>query len=262
LMSAFLWVGGWKENSLVDVLENVSFTVWLSYCNFRCPWCANSRLARGLEKRAVALEEILEAVKQAAPFVDYFHVTGGEPTLQYKALAELLFRVKADTGLRISFDTNASIPEAISYITSRADVDHIAIDVKAPLSKPELYARVIGLWEGAGKVVVEKVKRGIKSSVGVGDFLELRTLLVPGLITVEDVAQISREIRDMGLEKAPRIVYVVQQFIPYEGVPEEYRRAPKTPREQVVAAAKLASEELRGFADVYYRTIEDGSKRV
>ncbi|QOJ79438.1 anaerobic ribonucleoside-triphosphate reductase activating protein [Infirmifilum lucidum] len=257
-----VWIGGWKENSLVDVLENVSFTVWFSFCNFRCPWCANSRLARGLEKRAVAFDDIIEEVKKAAPFADYFHVTGGEPTLQYRVLTRLLSRVREETGLKLSFDTNASIPEAIRYITSGVDVDHIAVDIKAPLSKPELYARVVGLQERFGRSIVERVKEGIKASTDVRDFLELRTLMVPGLLGVEDIVQIAREIRGMDLGSAPRIVYVVQQFIPYEGVPSEYRKTPKTPREQVIMAARLAAEELKGFSEVYYRTIEDGSRRI
>ncbi len=257
-----VWIGNWKENSLVDVLENVSFTVWFSFCNFRCPWCANYRLAQGLERKAVTLDDIVEEVKRAAPFVDYFHVTGGEPTLQYRVLARLLSRVRGETGLKLSFDTNASIPEAIRYVTSNVGVDHIAVDIKAPLSKPELYARVIGLQERFGRSITEKVKEGVKASANVRDFLELRTTMVPGLLGIEDVVQIAREIREMNLEPAPRIVYIVQQFIPYEGVPAEYRKTPKTPREQVITAARLAAEELKGFSEVYYRTIEDGSRRI
>lgn len=257
-----VWIGGWKENSLVDVLENVSFTVWFSYCNFKCPWCANSRLARGVEKRAATINTIVEAVLPAAPFIDYFHVTGGEPTLQYRALASLLLEVKKRTGVKLSFDTNASIPEAIRYIMGKVDVDHIAIDVKAPLNNPHLYSKVTGVSEKYALLAVDKIKRGIAESAGVHDFLELRTLLVPNLLTVEHIEEIAREILDMSLQKTPRLVYVVQQFIPYSGVPEAYRNQPKTPRSQVVEAAKRAKEVLEGYAEVYYRTLEDGSRKI
>ncbi|MGC9096143.1 MAG: radical SAM protein [Infirmifilum sp.] len=257
-----LWVGGWKENSLVDVLESVSFTLWLSFCNFKCPWCANSVLARGVEKKPVSVDEIVAAASRAASFVDYFHVTGGEPTLQFRALGELFARVKAMTGLKLSLDTNASIPGAIEYILSRVALDHIAIDIKAPLEDPVKYARVAGLQPGVAVKMTERVRMGIQVSQRVEDFLELRTLLVPDLLGVEDVEKIAREILEMRLDKAPRLVYVVQQFIPYTGVPEEYRRKPKTPKEQVLEAAKRAKEILQGYAEIYYRTIEDGSRKL
>mgnify|MGYP001772602780 CR=1 FL=1 len=256
-----MWVGGWKENSLVDVLENVSFTLWLSFCNFKCPWCANSGLARGVEKKPVSIDLIAEAVRRTASFVDYFHVTGGEPTLQYKPLSELLYKVKSETGLKVSLDTNASIPEALKQILGRVEVDHIAIDVKAPLSNPEKYSRVIGVEEKYARRIVGNVEKGILESSRVSDFLELRSLMVPGLIDVEDIVEVAKEILNLQL-KAPRLVYVVQQFIPYSGVPEEYRKKPKTPRSKVVEAAQKAKEILEGYAEVYYRTIEDGSKRV
>ncbi|ABL78252.1 anaerobic ribonucleoside-triphosphate reductase activating protein [Thermofilum pendens] len=256
-----LLIGGWKETSMVDVLESVSFTLWLSYCNFRCPWCANSRLARGLEVRRATVDEIVSAVSRARAFVDYFHVTGGEPTLQYRRLEKLFERVKTEVGLPLSLDTNASIPSALEHLLRSVDVEHVAVDVKAPLDDPMLYSQVVGLPAKVAEKVVNDVRRGIAIAGRHARFLELRTLLVPGLLEPAHLERIARQLSEMELS-AQRIAYVVQQFIPYEGVPEEYRGKPKTPRDVVASTAKRVAEILPGKFEVWYRTIEEGAVRV
>lgn len=257
-----IFVGGWKEVSLVDVLGATSFTVWLSFCNFRCPWCSNSRLARGLEKRAVEVKDIVGLVADAKDFVDYFHVTGGEPTLQYRALAELFREVGEETGLPLSLDTNASLPDILQKILSEVEVEHVAIDVKAPLSSPEKYAVATGMPAGVMKRMVERIRRGIVIASRHVGFLELRSTMAPGILGVEDVLKTAESIRELELADAPRKVYVVQQFVPYEGVPEAYRKARHTPREKVVEAAERAADVLGGEFEVWYRTLEEGARRV
>jgi len=256
-----LIIGGWKETSLVDVLESVSFTLWLSYCNFKCPWCSNSRLARGYEKKVVPIGEIVSHVREARNFVDYFHVTGGEPTLQYRSLVPLYLKIKEETGLKLSLDTNASLPEALQYIFSHVKIDHVAIDVKAPLSDAALYARVAGLQTKIAEKIVERVREGILLASQNTEFLELRTLLVPDLLSPSDIETISRELANLNL-KAPRIAYVVQQFIPYEGVPDEYRNKKKTPRELVKQTAERVAKVFPDNVEIWYRTIEDGNVRI
>ncbi|MEM1516257.1 MAG: anaerobic ribonucleoside-triphosphate reductase activating protein [Thermofilum sp.] len=256
-----LWIGGWKEVSLVDVLESVSFTLWTAFCNLSCPWCANFKLAKGKERKLVSVEEIAAAVQETAAVVDYFHVTGGEPTLQYRPLTRLLKLVRETTGLKLSFDTNAMLPQALKHILSEVSVDHVAVDVKAPLENPLKYAAAAGVSAKNGEKVVEMVEEGLLSLSGRVPFLELRTTVVPSLLDEEDVQIIATEIAQMGL-KAERLVYVVQQFIPYPDVPAEYRSLPATPTHKLERAASTAAQILNGVAEVWVRTLEQGSKRV
>jgi pyruvate formate lyase activating enzyme len=93
------------------------------------------------------------------------------------------------------------------------------------------------------------------------EFLELRTLLVPDLLSPSDIETISRELANLDL-KAPRIAYVVQQFIPYEGVPDEYRNKKKTPRELVKQTAERVAKVFPDNVEIWYRTIEDGNVRI
>ena len=256
-----LFIAGWKEVSLVDVLGHVSFTLWLSFCNFRCPWCSNARLAKGIVRRPISVRELVEAVEEASPFVDYFHVTGGEPTLQFRQLTELYKSVKERAGLLLSIDTNASLPQALSFIIEKAGLDHVAIDVKAPLSDPALYAATIGYPPSKGMHVVEQVARSIRIAASSVSFLELRTTMVPGLIGRDEIERIAIDLAKLKIEGPRRLVYIVQQFIPYETILDpEYRNAQRTPPELVRSAARRAREILG--IDVYYRTLEEGTVKV
>jgi len=252
-----LLVGGWKEVSLVDVLENPSFTLWLALCNLKCPWCSNADLAKGFAARAVKVSEIVKAVKSAKPFIDVFHVTGGEPTLQLKPLVLLFKRVGVETGLPLSLDTNGTMPEALEELAPF--LHHVAIDVKAPLGDPALYARATGTSEQLARKLVTRVRKSVEVAAKV-PFLELRTTLVPGLVSCEDAFKAAAEL-EWVVEKGKRVVYVVQQFIPYEGVRGDYAKRRATPSEEVKACAEKVFSRLR-YKEVYYRTLEEGAKKV
>ncbi len=257
----YLVVGGWREVSLVDVLGHVSFTLWLSGCNLKCPWCSNCDLAKGLMGKRVRISEIVERVKEAETFVDYFHVTGGEPTLQLEALKTLFSKLRGETGLLLSFDTNGTLPSAVGELSKYAE--HVAIDIKAPLGNPALYARVAGVEKEAGVELVERVKSSIEVAAASAHFLELRTTLVPGLLSCREVIQIAKEDLTSIHKTGGRLVYVLQQFVPYEGVKGDYARVPPTPYEYLENCAKEVARFLRDSRfEVYFRTLEAGAKRV
>lgn len=252
-----LLIGGWREVSLVDVLESVSFTLWLALCNLKCPWCSNADLARGLAARAVRVSEIVAAVKSAKPYIDIFHVTGGEPTLQAKPLMALYSRVSEETGLLLSLDTNGTMPEALGELVPF--LYHVAIDVKAPLSDPTLYARATGTSERLARKLAARVEESVEVAAAV-PFLELRTTLVPNLVSCEDAFRAAAEL-EWVVEKGRRVVYVVQQFIPYEGVRGDYAKRRAMPSGEVKACAERISSALK-YKEVYYRTLEEGARRV
>jgi len=252
-----LLVGGWREVSLVDVLEHVSFTVWLAWCNLRCPWCSNADLARGRGARRVSVGELVEMARRARGFVDVFHVTGGEPLLQWRVLKELFRSLRSEVGLPLSLDTNGTLPQALAEVVP--DLYHLAIDVKAPPSDAELYARVTGVSVGLARALAGRVVESIGVSLRV-PFLELRTTLVPGLLKREDVVRAAREVERLVEGARGRVVYVVQQFIPYEGVAGPYSSRPATPAEEVRRCAEEVAS-LTGL-EVYYRTLEDGARRA
>lgn len=86
--------------------------VFLQGCNFRCLYCANPDTidAQGKSKETPADEIVRMAVSQKAFFGKKGGVTfsGGEPTLQSRALIPL-FRQLKEQGIHICVDTNGSI---------------------------------------------------------------------------------------------------------------------------------------------------------
>ncbi|MEM0307690.1 MAG: anaerobic ribonucleoside-triphosphate reductase activating protein [Thermofilaceae archaeon] len=251
-----LLVGGWREVSLVDVLGHVSFTVWLARCNLKCPWCSNAELAKGVGARYVRVSEILEALEKAKAFIDVLHVTGGEPLLQHRALLNLFQRVRSQLNLPISLDTNGTHPKALERLAPL--LYHLAIDVKAPLSDPQLYAKVTGV----SLRLAERVVKDVAASIGIGlsvPFLELRTTLVPGLLTCDDAVRIAEELEELTRKATGRVIYVVQQFIPYEGVKGDFARRPATPAKEVADCARRVT--VTTSLETYYRTLEEGTRK-
>lgn len=207
-------IGGIKEISLVDVIGNVSFVVWFSYCNFRCPWCQNYPLILG-EGYEVEVDEVVRKISEHKKFLDFLHVTGGEPTLQEEGLIELFEK----SPIRNSLNTNGSRPGVIKKLK----MDHIAIDFKAPRWK---YKKVIGNVDFEFENLLKSLEI-VKEKV---DFVEIRTTVVPKLIGREDLLWISNFIKEFFDDYEGRLVYVLQQFHPWETIKEDfYRKLPPTP---------------------------------
>ncbi len=232
-------IGGIKEISLVDVVDNVSFVVWFSYCNFRCPWCQNYPLVMG-EGYEVEVDDIVKKVGEHRRFIDFLHVTGGEPTLQEDALKELFEK----SPVKNSLNTNGSRPEVIRKLK----MDHVAIDFKAPKEK---YREVIGGVEFDFDKYVESLDI-LKEKV---DFIEVRTTLVPYLITKKDVFWIASFLKEFFDDYGGRLVYVLQQFYPWDTVRDErFRRAPPTPVELLEEIGRKVREDFG--LEVYIRSVE------
>ena len=99
-------------------------------CNFRCPWCANPEcFAADTKVTAQTVEEVANEILRSRPM--FFSgggvtFTGGEPTLQFEALKELLIIIK-EQNIHTAIECNASHPrlcELFPYI------DHLMMDLK------------------------------------------------------------------------------------------------------------------------------------
>ena len=250
-------VAGWSETSMVDVLGHTSFTVWFNYCNFRCPWCQNSHVVLAKETKTVKVGELIDLLAGAKGFVDYLHVTGGEPTVQTEPLY-CLFKLCREGGYMLnSLDTNGSNPSVVRRLLSERLLDHVALDIKAPLDDPETYARVCGLPVNMGMEIIGKVKATLAEVTSSVEFVEVRTTLVPGLVTIEHIARIVSYLS--GLQAKGRMVYVVQQFMPSDTVMSpEFRNVAPTPMDALREAANLA---WAAGLEVYIRSIERGTEK-
>ncbi|WP_068557595.1 pyruvate formate-lyase-activating protein [Thermotalea metallivorans] len=87
----------------------IRYILFLSGCPLRCKYCHNCDTWTGSTGRIMDVDEIMEDVKKYRP---YFHfskggitVSGGEPTMQYAFLEELLKRCKEE-GIHTCIDTS------------------------------------------------------------------------------------------------------------------------------------------------------------
>ncbi len=128
-----IYMAGLKKLSLIDVKKNISCVIWLCMCNLKCPYCHNYRIADGDPKvcKWIDIDLIVNDIEEIKYFIDYVHITGGEPLLQLESLKNLLSIAK-ERGLNISIDTNAILSRNLEVLLNHELVDHIATDIKIP----------------------------------------------------------------------------------------------------------------------------------
>ena len=248
-----LKIAGTKDVSLVDVIGFPSFSVWFAYCNFRCPWCQNWPIVVGKNVITVKVRDLLEEIDKNALLINYVHVTGGEPTVQATGLEALFKAIKRELQLKTSLNTNGYNWKVIDQLLKHKLVDHIAMDIKAPFSRPDLYAKIIGL--DSGEIVTEYVKTTVKLALKNISFTEFRTTLMP-LLNMDDLIRIGTELIELGCNEG--CYYVIQQFIPNPNAPDpQYKSGNIIPASKLINIAQRVKLET-GLTNVYVRSMEEG----
>lgn len=128
----------------------------LQGCNFRCKWCSNpeSMTDSNPEVKNYTVDELCDEVKRSRMmFFDDGGVTftGGECTLQYKELTELLKRFR-EMGVNTAIETNASSPHLLEIAEH---VDYLITDFKHYDS--DIHKKWIGVGNEAVKANLEKI---------------------------------------------------------------------------------------------------------
>lgn len=178
--------GGYLPASFLDWEGHVSAVIFCLGCNFRCPWCHNGELALG-RGEPLGLAQILADIKRRAAFLDGVVISGGEPTLQ-TGLPDLV-RTITELGLPVKLDTNGSRPEVIEALLNEGLVEHVAMDIKAPLGAAS-YERLTGTH-----VNVEKIRASMEIIKSRAPSYEFRTTYVPALHSRSDLLALREALR-------------------------------------------------------------------
>lgn len=185
--------------TLVDYPGHVACTVFLSGCNFRCPFCYSKELVLKEEidiHPALSEEYFFSFLEGKKGLLEGCVICGGEPTVNGDELVDFIRKIKK-MGFLVKLDTNGSNPEVIKKLAKENLLDYIAMDIKAPLAK---YNKAIGADIDIGK---------IKDSIGFikdsGIDYEFRTTVVPGIHSPEDIVLLAKEI-------SPAKKYFLQSF--------------------------------------------------
>ncbi len=188
-------LAGLHKTSLIDFPGRVSCVVFLTGCNFTCPFCHNSELARGTYPQKIPLAQFIAFMTPRRKLLDGVVITGGEPTLNPR-LTELCRAIR-DAGLSIKLDTNGSRPNVLEQLFKDRLVDYVAMDIKTPLAEyhPLLTKReMVATLESSIRLIMEKAP----------DY-EFRTTCVSPFVD-------GRKIIDMAHTIAGARRYVLQPF--------------------------------------------------
>jgi len=217
-------IKGLEKFSPKDFPGYISSTVFLGGCNFRCPFCHNSDLVLRPEiLPTFPLDYFLSFLDLRKGWLEGICISGGEPLL-HDDLETLLILIK-DRNLLVKIDTNGSFPSRLEDLIKKKLVDHIAMDVKAPLARYQEVTRAT--------VNEEDIVRSVDIIKNSGLGYVFRTTLVPGLVGPEDVKKICQM-----LDGAK--IYQLQQFIPLNTLDSHYLQKKPYRREEIQGLAKIA----------------------
>ncbi len=177
---------GLQKLTLLDFPGHTACTVFLSGCDWRCPYCHNADLIDGSAKPLMEEEELFAFLKKRQGLLDGVAFTGGEPLLS-KGLGELIQKVRA-LGYQIKLDTNGVHPAPLKALLSKGLLDYVAMDIK---NSPERYGETIG----AGSANLEKVGESISILMSEAPDYEFRTTVVKQLHDSNSFRQIGPWIR-------------------------------------------------------------------
>lgn len=217
-------IKGLEKFSPKDFPGYISSTVFLGGCNFRCPFCHNSDLVLRPEiLPTFPLDYFLSFLDSRKGWLEGICISGGEPLLQ-DDLETLLILIK-DRNLLVKIDTNGSFPSRLENLIQKKLVDHIAMDVKAPLKRYQEVTRAT--------VNEEDIVRSVDIIKNSGLGYVFRTTLVPGLVGPEDIKKICQMLDGAN-------IFQLQQFVPLNTLDSHYLQKKPYRREEIQGLAKIA----------------------
>jgi len=219
-------IRGLQKTTLIDYPGKISCIVFFSACNFRCPFCHNKDLVLESDHLPQFSEkEILDFLKSRKGILEGVVLTGGEPLL-YPHIKSFIKKIKA-LGFLIKLDTNGTNPKILKALVEKKLVDYVAMDFKAPLKK---YEKAVGVKVNK-KAILETMSFLISGKI---DY-ELRTTVVPGIHSNEDLLKMAGRLRDLVISCQLSIVncqlnWFLQQFRPSNCLDQKFNKLTPYPK--------------------------------
>ena len=202
-------IGGLLKNSTIVYPGKLSCGVFLSGCNFDCPYCHNPDLVNVCSRRGpeVKPRDFYQFIDDRKGFLDGVVISGGEPTLQ-EDLFDLCQHIK-QMGYPVKLDTNGSRPQVIKQLIDEGLVDYIAMDLKTDLTK---YARYI-TRDFDMTAILSSIQVIMESAIA----YEFRTTCIKPIVTAQIIENICRMIQGAA-------VFALQRFHKSEMLHPEFFR--------------------------------------
>ena len=187
-------IGGLQKTTLIDYPDKIAATIFTIGCNFRCSFCHNPNIVKGIAK-VLPTDKVFDFLKSRKGLLDAVCITGGEPTIQ-SGLIQFIRELKK-LGLLVKIDTNGTNPVLLEKLINNKLVDYVAMDIKAAWDDyPKITCRLYDLTaikKSATILMANKVA------------YEFRSTVMPLLHSEEEIIEMARQIK--GAEK-----YFLQQF--------------------------------------------------
>ncbi|MCC5911197.1 MAG: anaerobic ribonucleoside-triphosphate reductase activating protein [Clostridiaceae bacterium] len=203
---------GIEKSSFIDYPNKISTVYFTAGCNFRCPYCHNGPIVKGVGEN-IKEEEIFSFLEKRKKFIDALCISGGEPTL-YEEIYDFIKKVK-EKGFFIKLDTNGTNPEMLKNLLKEELIDYVAMDIKAPLHKYEFITKT--------KVDIEDIKASIHLLKNTSIDYEFRTTVCKELLTEEDILEIAKYLKGskryyiQNFKDVESVLVGQNQFNPYDG---------------------------------------------
>jgi len=235
-MDIDIHIKGVVKSSLIDYPGKICTVVFLSRCNFRCPYCHNPELVfdeYSSELPDITIDEFMGFIDKQKKWLDGVCLLGGEPTL-HKGLLDFMRLIKSK-GLAVKLDTNGSSPQMIKDAIDQKLVDYIAMDIKNCQEKYDETTKV--------NVNMENINKSIKIIMDAGRAglieYDFRTTFLPRFHSKGDVQKISGWIK--GAKK-----YYIQQFKTEQSLVDDTLKDDKT----------FSFKELEEFKEIMAKAVE------
>ena len=210
----------------------------LQGCNLRCPWCSNPEglsLEGGID---YPVEELVAEVKRSRMmFFDCGGVTltGGEVTMQFEEIKELLFRLHNE-GIHTCIETNGISPRLSELFPV---LDLLIMDIKHYI--PEIHKAVTNVSN-------DMTIRNICAALAANQPLALRIPLIGGFNASEyDAHHFGELLRDLGVAGRGTV-----ELLPYH----EYGRAKYDTLNmtyRMTDEAKVTSDQVYSYTKILER---------
>ena len=206
---------------MLDWPGRISVTVFLSGCEFSCPYCHNPQL-RHINDSQDCWKELFDYIHQRRRWIEGVVISGGEPTSDPNIFS--LLEEFAAYSIPVKLDCNGSSPEVLYKLVVDDLISSVAMDIKVPFDR---YENITSIPD-TGK----KVKLAAEMVIESGIAHEFRTTTFPQLLSLSDLPLIAHDLAGAEL-------YVLQQFRPHQTLdPAALLVQPYTTKELEHAAAE------------------------
>ncbi len=196
-----LVIGGLVRMTTIDFPGCLSAVIFVRGCPWRCIYCQNHDLqSREVppDETPTTWEEVEHFLDKRKGLLDGVVFSGGEPLMD-PAILSAVKAVKAK-GFKIGLHTGGLYARRLSDLLQY--LDWVGLDVKAPLTKEDLYDKIVGRKNSA-----KRVEQCLDLILEAGVNLEVRTTAHPDYLNDEALEELASYVAEKGVKSYALQVY-------------------------------------------------------